>query len=50
MNCAYFRFTVSNEYPNGTIAPSKFDVQYSVSVKDVEIDKQLEVEWSYKVN
>ena len=50
INCAYFRFTVSNEYPNGTIAPSKFDVQYSVSVKDVEIDKQLEVEWSYKVN
>jgi hypothetical protein len=33
---------------NGTIAPSKFDVQYSVSVKDIEIDKQLEVDMKIK--
>lgn len=42
-NFSYFRFTVSNTNYNGELVISKFDVDYSVSAKYIEIDKQVEV-------
>ena len=42
-NFSYFRFTVSATNYEGQPIIKKFDVDYSVSAKYIEIDKQMEV-------